>query len=245
MPEENNTGNLTFPYSEQTQEIIGRPPSWIVRWGITVFFCVLLLVLTLSWTIKYPEVTVVSFQLATFGRTQVIKSLMEGSIDQLFVKDGDTVTNGQNLCSIVNASSSSSAQLLKATGAGVIHFSWKASKDQSVNAGETLFHIVQPGSAYTGYIPVCQADIGRIKTGQILIIRIDGYPSGAYGVLKGSVDHIYSLPKDSCYVAAISLTDGLRTNTGITLPFREGMTGSAEVIIHQTRLIKKFLPFLN
>ena len=52
----NNTDDNLNLRSEEVQEILGRPPRSIVRWGITV---VLLLVVGLaigSYFIKYPDV---------------------------------------------------------------------------------------------------------------------------------------------------------------------------------------------
>ncbi len=45
--------------SQAFQEIIGQAPHLLIRWGMTaVFFAVILLIL-LSWIIKYPEVVTV------------------------------------------------------------------------------------------------------------------------------------------------------------------------------------------
>lgn len=41
--------------SEEVQEIIGRPPHWLVRWGIASFFIVLALIFLSASTIQYPE----------------------------------------------------------------------------------------------------------------------------------------------------------------------------------------------
>lgn len=43
--------------SEEVQEILGRPPRWIVRWGIVVICAVVAGLFVGSYFIKYPEVT--------------------------------------------------------------------------------------------------------------------------------------------------------------------------------------------
>ena len=42
--------------SEEVQEILGRPPRWIVRWGIAVICAVVVGLFVGGYFIKYPEV---------------------------------------------------------------------------------------------------------------------------------------------------------------------------------------------
>ena len=41
--------------SPRIQEIMGKIPPWVVRWGMSVVFVVLFLLIFVSWVIKYPE----------------------------------------------------------------------------------------------------------------------------------------------------------------------------------------------
>ena len=42
--------------STEVQEILSRPPKWIVRWGITTVFFVVIIVVTGSWFFNYPDI---------------------------------------------------------------------------------------------------------------------------------------------------------------------------------------------
>jgi len=42
-------------HSDEMQDIIAVPPSWILRWGVTLFIGVLVLIVALSAIIKYPD----------------------------------------------------------------------------------------------------------------------------------------------------------------------------------------------
>ena len=56
MPEERNEHlELLESRSEDVQEILGYVPRWIVRWGITVIFISILVLLVGSWFFRYPE----------------------------------------------------------------------------------------------------------------------------------------------------------------------------------------------
>lgn len=41
--------------SSEVNEVLSQPPSWLVRWGITVFFFVLLILLGVGWFVEYPD----------------------------------------------------------------------------------------------------------------------------------------------------------------------------------------------
>ena len=42
--------------SEEVQEVMGQVPAWIVRWGITLLFLVVVALLVGSCFFKYPDV---------------------------------------------------------------------------------------------------------------------------------------------------------------------------------------------
>ena len=49
---------LQFPqeYSVYTQELLAKPPSWILRWGGGLIFLTMMIMIALSWVIKYPDI---------------------------------------------------------------------------------------------------------------------------------------------------------------------------------------------
>ena len=47
--------------SESVTEILGTPPKWLIRWGITVIFIVIAGLFVGSYFFKYPEVLTAQF----------------------------------------------------------------------------------------------------------------------------------------------------------------------------------------
>ena len=41
--------------SESVQDILSTPPHWMIRWGNTVIFVIIAMILLMSYFIKYPE----------------------------------------------------------------------------------------------------------------------------------------------------------------------------------------------
>jgi HlyD family secretion protein len=89
----------TFTYleirSEKVQEIIGRPPHWLVRWGIASFFIVLSLIFLSASTIKYPETLNAPMQLTAINAPITVEAKVSGKLVRLFKEDNVQVEEGE------------------------------------------------------------------------------------------------------------------------------------------------------
>ncbi len=88
--------------SEEVQEILTYIPPWIIRWGITLFFVILMMVLILSWFIKYPEVITARITITSNDPTTRFVARTSGRLQQLFIEDGQLVEKGEVLGVIEN-----------------------------------------------------------------------------------------------------------------------------------------------
>ena len=59
--------------SDEVQEIISAVPSWMIRWGITLIFGLILMLVSLSWFIKYPDIIFGNAILTTSRKTSFKK----------------------------------------------------------------------------------------------------------------------------------------------------------------------------
>lgn len=90
--------------SEEVQEVMNHISPWVVRWGITVLFIILLALLAGCWIFKYPDVLQAEVTLTTEEPPAFILARSMGKIDTLYVHNGDTVKAGEHLGVIQNAS---------------------------------------------------------------------------------------------------------------------------------------------
>ena len=88
--------------SEQVQEILGRPPRWMIRWGITLIFIILGIVLAGSWFFQYPDVITANVMVTTENPPAPIVAKSTGKIDHLFVTDQKQVKEDEPLAVIEN-----------------------------------------------------------------------------------------------------------------------------------------------
>jgi HlyD family secretion protein len=130
--------------------------------------------------------------------------------------------------------------LLRSPVAGTVTFSsfWKS--NQFVNAGDKVLAIVsQTPGAIIGRIQSPASGSGKIKPGQRVNIKVQGYPYMEYGTLQGRVRAVSLISNENMYFIEVELPQGLRTGTGKTLDFTGELTGQAEVITDDRSLFSR------
>ncbi len=98
--------------SEEVQEILGTPPSWIIRWGITIMVVVLAGLLLGSWFFKYPDVIDSAIIITTENPPAAVIAKSTGKIEQLFVTDTQPVSSDEHLAILENPARYESVILL-------------------------------------------------------------------------------------------------------------------------------------
>lgn len=91
MPEINNIEL----HSEEVQEIMGKIPSWIIRWGLTLIFSVFAMLVAGSYFFKYAEIVTAPLMITTHNTPAVLEAHAGGKIDRLLVDNEDEVQSGQ------------------------------------------------------------------------------------------------------------------------------------------------------
>ncbi|MEW4924698.1 HlyD family efflux transporter periplasmic adaptor subunit [Algibacter sp. 2305UL17-15] len=112
MPKKEKQDNLELR-SEEVQEILTNPPVWIVRWGITLIFMFVCVILCLSFIIKYPDFVTAKILVTTKQPTEKVVSRYSGQLEKLFVNNRDTVTINQKLAIIKNTANFDDVYTLK------------------------------------------------------------------------------------------------------------------------------------
>jgi multidrug resistance efflux pump len=83
--------------SEEIQELIAKVPNWLLRWGISVIFLVLLMIGFGSYFVKYPDIVSTPFKLTTLDAPKTVVAKGDGKLVSLFVNDKAQVETGQVL----------------------------------------------------------------------------------------------------------------------------------------------------
>lgn len=88
--------------SEEVQEVMNRVPSWILRCGLTVLLCIILVLLIGSYWFKYPDVIVAEVTVSMQEPPAYVVARSSGRLEKLYVANGQTVEKETNLGVIEN-----------------------------------------------------------------------------------------------------------------------------------------------
>jgi len=128
---------------------------------------------------------------------------------------------------------------------GTASFTRFWSPNQSVVKDEPVISVVplETGN-FLGRINLKMQRSGKVKPGQLVNIKLSGYPYLQYGMVRGVVKSKSLVPAGDTYIIEIDLPEGLTTLYGIKLDFSQNMQGTAEIITEDIRLLQKIVnPF--
>ncbi len=132
--------------------------------------------------------------------------------------------------------------VLRAPVAGKVSFTSPWQEQQSMSAGQELLTVAPTGSQFQGLVKVPQVNLGKLREGQNVLIKLQGYPFREYGMVEGSLSHLSLTPDaDGAYWGYVDLPHGLRTRYGQQLAFRNGLSGTAEIITADRRLAERLI----
>ena len=137
--------------------------------------------------------------------------------------------------------------LLVSPIAGVVTFTKYWQKNQNVNAGEVLITVVpNEETKIVGKILLPSQGAGKVKEGQSVNVKFDNFPYMEFGMVRVQIKNISLVPvtvenNQKAYLLEVDFPDKLKTNYGKELTFSQEMTGIAEIITEDLRLLDKFL----
>jgi multidrug resistance efflux pump len=135
--------------------------------------------------------------------------------------------------------------MLRSPFDGFVTFTRYWNENQVVTKDEPVLNIVphEIGS-YLGRINLKMQRSGKVKPGQKVNIKLSSYPYLEYGMLRGVIKNKSLVPSGDAYVIEIDFPDGLTTLYGIKLEFTQNMSGTAEILTEDLRLLQKLVnPF--
>jgi len=140
--------------------------------------------------------------------------------------------------------------LLIATSAGTLNYMRDWSRENLIKNLECIFTItpIDPGG-YKAKIVIPAIGIEKVKLGQQVNIKLEGYPSTEYGLLQGIVGTISNIPTEKGYPAIVNLPSEVITSCGFKINSERELSGTAEIVIENKsvfdRLINPFKSLLK
>lgn len=137
--------------------------------------------------------------------------------------------------------------LLSAPVEGKITFTRYWAENQNLKVGDRLAAIIPDDSTQIiGRMLIPSSGLGKVKIGQQVNVKLNGFPYMEYGLLKGRLSSISSVPEtldpeQSGYMAEVVFPNGMVSSYKNEFRFIQQMDGTAEIITRDTRLIERFV----
>ncbi len=87
---------------EEIQELLGNPPSWLVKWGISVFAGIITVLIIGSSLFMYPQIIEAPIVMTTEQPPTWVIAKSSGKIDSIYVKNKELVSEGEIIAIIHN-----------------------------------------------------------------------------------------------------------------------------------------------
>jgi len=130
-----------------------------------------------------------------------------------------------------------SQYILTARQSGTVAYTGIIQLNQYIQVGQEVFRIDPGSTQFFGEAKVPQYNMGKVKEGQEVLVKLDGYPFEEYGVLRGRMMRMTGAPyQDSIFLSKIKL---LPITPQRHIQLTTGMIGTAEIITEDASLFKR------
>ena len=235
METKNNLKGLTTRCDE-IQEIMGRTPNWMLRWGILVIFLIVGALLVGSYFIRLPQTLPIKVYARTDIQSASILAKNNGQIVSIMKSNSAIVAKGDTILSYSN---DTCMGYITTSLSGKLSYPNDICVGDKVNAGEVLFYIdadkkkCQLLSCY-GFLSESEAK--QVQANMPTSIIVSGNNDKIIAKVKNVASHPNVLNK---YYMELFLNEENKNKLNLQLsnPITEL---NAQITIASPRLIEKF-----
>lgn len=130
--------------------------------------------------------------------------------------------------------------ILRAPQPGKIAYAGIIQENQVLSAGQDVFYINPGNEAFFGEMTIPQDNMGKVKEGQPVLIKLKSYPFEEYGMIKGKINYIAEVPyKDSVFISKVDFKVGKPVNVKRPIHLKQGMMADAEIITEDATIFQR------
>jgi len=111
---------------------------------------------------------------------------------------------------------------------------------QVLAPNQEVFYIDPGDEGFFGEMTIPQSNMGKVKEGQQVLVKLRSYPFEEYGMIKGRIKYISEVPyKDSVYISKVDFK--IRNTSDMRRPIhlKQGMMADAEIITQDATIMQR------
>jgi len=230
-------------HTEQMQDIIGTPPRWLYRWGISLVLGIALICIFISSLIDYPEAVQTRLKLVAVYPPYIVALKDSGRLNKIIVQNECEVKKGDALAIIQSAAGNNG---VIAPVSGKLNYAGILRENEHLVPGQHIFYINNEKGGFYGEMIIPQNDVDRVKKGQRVIVKIRNSRDENHSLLKGTIKYITNDQlKNEQYLAEVDFDGPEQNNETDYLFLRNGLMTDAEIIIVKTTLLRRLCESLT
>ncbi|BFP40520.1 HlyD family efflux transporter periplasmic adaptor subunit [Flavobacteriaceae bacterium GF1] len=94
--------NVPEERSDQVKEVLGKTPNWMIRWGTSMVFVIVVLLLVGSAVIRYNDIIPANIVITSKNPPVYLKARSSGRLTKVLVQPNEAVEDGHILAEIEN-----------------------------------------------------------------------------------------------------------------------------------------------
>jgi multidrug efflux pump subunit AcrA (membrane-fusion protein) len=138
--------------SESVQEVLSNPPSWILRYGISIIFMIMTFTLIGSWFVKYPDIISAKAVVTSVNPPERLESKVNSRIAKIYVTNSKKVKKGDVLAILESTANYQDVltltKAINAINTNYQNFSFPFDKLKNLELGEIQTTYIQFHQAY-------------------------------------------------------------------------------------------------
>jgi multidrug efflux pump subunit AcrA (membrane-fusion protein) len=170
--------------STEVNEIISNQPGFLIRWGVSIFFLILVLLVLATWFVQYPDIVTTKATLTSINAPKSVITKTQGKLIQLLVKEGQMVQQ-KDILGYVESTASHTAMLHFLKAIDSVQILLAANKtEEGINYFKS-FSVTSYLQSNNNFLPPNGGEIeGAVSVFMQAFILFNQYVSAGYYIKK-------------------------------------------------------------
>ncbi|MDB5022667.1 MAG: HlyD family efflux transporter periplasmic adaptor subunit [Mucilaginibacter sp.] len=113
-------------------------------------------------------------------------------------------------------------------------------ENQVLTPNQEVFYVNPGNEDFFGEMAIPQNNMGRVKVGQVVLIKLKSYPFEEYGMLKGEIKYIADIPyKDSVFISKVDFKVRKISDMKRPIHLKHGMMANAEIVTQDATILQR------
>ena len=130
--------------------------------------------------------------------------------------------------------------VLSASQAGRVTYAGIIQENQVVSVGQDVFYVNAGNEQFFGEMSIPQDNLGKVKEGQEVLIKLKSYPFEEYGMLRGRISYLSDVPyRDSIFISKVTFRSKMSSDLKKPVHLKQGMMADAEIITQDATILQR------